>query len=50
MSFLQGHVREREMLCIRRSQSMGGGTKKENHIVTASESIDSLPSLNLTLE
>ena len=29
MSFLQGHVREREMLCIRRSQSMGGGPKKE---------------------
>ena len=29
MSFLRGHVGWREMLCIRRSQSMGGGTKKE---------------------
>ena len=28
MSFLRGYVRKREMLCIRRSQSMGGGAKK----------------------
>ncbi len=30
------------MLCIRRSQSMGGGTKQKNLIDTAPESIDSL--------
>jgi len=29
MSFQQRHVGEREMLCIRRSQSMGGGSEKE---------------------
>ena len=41
MSFQQRLVGKREMLCIRRGQSMGGGTKQKNLNDTAAESIDS---------
>ena len=41
MSFQQRLVGKRKMLCIRCSQSMGGGTKQKNLNDTASESIDS---------
>ena len=44
MSFQQRHVGWREMLCIRRSQSMGGGTKKQKPLsMTALEAIDPKP-------